>query len=101
MSATRLVRSTAAVALAWLLAGAAALACPICYQGLEGSAADGVKTAVVVLVGVTTAILSGFAVFVVRFVHRQRHTVQQITDPTSSDSIANPTSPLADAGSLT
>jgi uncharacterized membrane protein len=51
---------------------AVALACPICFQVEENAVTDGVQSAVLVLVGVTTSVLSGFGVFIARFVRRSR-----------------------------
>ena len=53
--------------LGWLAAGATALACPICFQAEPNGTTDGVRSAVVVLLGVTSVVLGGFAVFIVRF----------------------------------
>jgi len=54
----------------WAAAGATALACPVCFRIEEGPVADGVRTAVLVLIGVTVGVLTGFAVFIARFVRR-------------------------------
>ena len=54
----------------------ALLACPVCFQVEHGAVTDGVRAAVLVLIGVTSAVLTGFAVFIGRFVRheaRQRH----------------------------
>jgi len=73
---TRLFRSiarlrvAAATTLAWCAAGATALACPICFQVEQGPVTDGLRVAVLVLMGVTVAVLSGFGVFIARFVAR-------------------------------
>jgi hypothetical protein len=62
-----------ATMLALLLAlPAAAWACPICFRFEESGVVDGVQAAVVVLVGVTTGVLSGFGLFIARFVRRTR-----------------------------
>lgn len=53
--------------LGWLAAGATALACPICFQAEPNGTTDGVRSAVWVLLGVTSVVLGGFAVFIVRF----------------------------------
>jgi heme/copper-type cytochrome/quinol oxidase subunit 2 len=58
------------VAVFWGAAGASALACPVCFRVEEGPVTDGVRAAVLVLVGVTVGVLSGFGVFIVRFVRR-------------------------------
>jgi hypothetical protein len=56
--------------LIWMGATAHLVACPICFQVEQGPVTDGVRAAVVVLVGVTIGVLSGFGVFVARFVAR-------------------------------
>jgi hypothetical protein len=58
------------IAAFWAAAGASALACPICFRVEEGPVADGVRAAVLVLIGVTTGVLTGFGVFIARFVRR-------------------------------
>jgi hypothetical protein len=63
-------RFAAATALAWCAAGATALACPICFQVEQGPVTEGLRVAVLVLMGVTVAVLSGFGVFIARFVAR-------------------------------
>jgi hypothetical protein len=60
----------ALIAMFWATAGASALACPVCFRVEEGPVTDGVRAAVLVLVGVTVGVLSGFGVFIVRFVRR-------------------------------
>lgn len=60
------------VAVLWIASGAAALACPICFQVEEGPVTDGIRAAVLVLVSVTGTVLAGFAAFIVRFVRRTR-----------------------------
>lgn len=49
-----------------------ALACPICFQAEESAVTDGIRAAVVVLVGVTTGVLSGFGWFIAGFIRRSR-----------------------------
>ena len=66
------VRRAFAVVAVWLAAGAPALACPVCFRFEAGPVTDGLRAAVLVLVGVTVAVLSGFAVFIARFVRRAR-----------------------------
>ena len=56
--------------IAWALMAASVLACPVCFGVEEGPVTDGLRTAVVVLVGVTLMVLTGFGVFVTRFVRR-------------------------------
>lgn len=47
------------------------IACAVCFQVDPNATTDGVRAAVLVLVGVTVAVLSGFGVFIVNFVRRQ------------------------------
>jgi hypothetical protein len=56
----------------WLALDASLFACPICFQVEDGPVTAGVRAAVLVLIGVTGAVLSGFAAFIVRFVRRTR-----------------------------
>ena len=49
---------------------AAALACPICFQLEDAATTNGVRAAVLVLIGVTAAVLAGFAWFIVGCVRR-------------------------------
>jgi hypothetical protein len=56
----------------WLALDASLLACPICFQVEDGPVSAGVRAAVLVLIGVTGTVLSGFAMFIVRFVRRTR-----------------------------
>jgi heme/copper-type cytochrome/quinol oxidase subunit 2 len=46
------------------------LACPVCFQVEQGPVTDGIRAAVVVLMGVTVVVLGGFLRFVVRFARR-------------------------------
>jgi threonine/homoserine/homoserine lactone efflux protein len=55
-----------------LAAPAAAWACPICFRVEENGVTHGVQAAVLVLMGVTTGVLSGFGVFIARIVRRSR-----------------------------
>ena len=55
-----------------LAASEVALACPICFRVEENATTDGVQAAVLVLVGVTTVVLGGFARFLAGFVRRER-----------------------------
>jgi len=48
-----------------------ALACPVCFQVEENATTDGVRVAVILLVGVTTVVLGAFARFVVLFAKRE------------------------------
>jgi hypothetical protein len=70
--ATAVRRFVATTALAWCATGATTLACPICFQVEQGPVTEGVRAAVLVLMGVTVAVLSGFGVFIARFVARSR-----------------------------
>jgi hypothetical protein len=54
--------------LCWLAAGAAAAACPICFQVEDESTRAGVQTGVWVLMGVTVAVLGGVARFAWRLI---------------------------------
>ncbi|HUL75282.1 MAG TPA: hypothetical protein VLT86_19365 [Vicinamibacterales bacterium] len=65
-------RVAAAATVAWLVVPAALAACPVCFQVEDGPAADGVRVAVLVLMGVATGVLAGFAVFIARFVRRSQ-----------------------------
>ena len=56
----------------WLAAGAGLGACPVCFQVEQGPVTDGVQTAVLVLMGVTTGVLAGFGVFIAGFIRRTR-----------------------------
>ena len=47
-------------------------ACPICFQFEQGPVTAGMRGAVFVLMGVTAGVLTGFAVFMTRFVRRAR-----------------------------
>ena len=51
-----------------------AWACPICFNVEENEVTRGIGAAVLVLVGVTTGVLSGFGMFIARFVRRSRGT---------------------------
>lgn len=68
-----------AVVLAMIAAASeAALACPICFRVEESATTDGLRAAVLVLVGATVVVLGGFARFMVGFVRRERR------EPTAS-----------------
>ena len=56
----------------WLFAGAALSACPICFQVEDAGVRTGVRAAVVVLGGITSAVLAGFAVFARRLVRAEQ-----------------------------
>ena len=49
-----------------------ALACPVCFGALEGRMGDAVSMAVLTLMGVTIAVLAGFASFFLYLVRRAR-----------------------------
>ncbi|HET9369553.1 MAG TPA: hypothetical protein VFO19_04875, partial [Vicinamibacterales bacterium] len=51
--------SWSALVIAW--------ACPVCFRVEDGATADGVRAAVIVLMSVTLAVLSGFAAFIARW----------------------------------
>jgi heme/copper-type cytochrome/quinol oxidase subunit 2 len=53
-------------------ASEAALACPICFRVEESATTDGLRAAVLVLVGVTVVVLGGFARFIVGFAKREK-----------------------------
>lgn len=53
------------------LADATLHACPICFQVEDANAVNGVRAAVLVLIGVTGAVLLGFASFAARLARRQ------------------------------
>ena len=42
------------------------LACAVCFQAEPNATTDGLRAAVLVLMGVTTAVLSGFGIFIFR-----------------------------------
>jgi hypothetical protein len=65
---------TAAIAIAWMCWGRALCACPVCYRIDDGPTTAGIRAAVVVLVGVTGAVLCGFGAFVARYLRRTRVT---------------------------
>jgi hypothetical protein len=52
--------------------GEVALACPVCFRVEDETVITGVYSAVFVLFGVTTVVLSGVAVFMVGFLRRAR-----------------------------
>jgi hypothetical protein len=60
------------VCLMWIGATTPLFACPICFQVDAGPVTAGVHAALVVLIGVTVAVLTGFGVFAARFVARER-----------------------------
>jgi hypothetical protein len=48
------------------------MACPACFGAVEGPIADGVKLAILALLGVTGSVLSGFVAFFVYLARRAR-----------------------------
>ena len=70
------VRLALVVLLLLIAADATLSACPICFRVEENATTDGVQAAVLVLVGVTTAVLGAFGTFVVRFARREAKTTQ-------------------------
>jgi hypothetical protein len=79
---------------AGLLLPATVLACPVCFGVDEGPVADGVRTAVLVLVGVTFAVLAGFGVFITRFVRRSRAAAGPRPGTGSLETVENRPDPL-------
>lgn len=67
---TILRKRVVATVLIWTALGASAWACPVCFRMEDGPVSDGVRAAVVVLMGVTTTVLAGFAVFIRGFIKR-------------------------------
>jgi hypothetical protein len=67
---TILRKRAVATVLVWTALGASAWACPVCFRMEDGPVSDGVRAAVVVLLGVTTTVLAGFAVFIRGFIKR-------------------------------
>ena len=49
-----------------------ALACPVCFGMLEGPLADGTNKAILVLLGITGCVLTGFATFFIYLIRRAR-----------------------------
>jgi hypothetical protein len=48
------------------------LACPVCFGALEGPIADATNKAILVLLGITGAVLAGFASFFIYLIRRAR-----------------------------
>jgi hypothetical protein len=48
----------------------ALFACPVCFQVEQSATTDGLRAAVLVLVAVTSGVLTGFGLFVFRFIRR-------------------------------
>jgi hypothetical protein len=55
----------------WPLMAATVLACPICFQVEDSHVAGGVRAAVIVLIGVTSIVVGGCAVFFGRLVRQE------------------------------
>ncbi|HXH06851.1 MAG TPA: hypothetical protein VNI83_09705 [Vicinamibacterales bacterium] len=51
---------------------AVALACPVCFGAADSALFDGARLGVLVLLGITTAVLAGFAAFMVYLVRQAR-----------------------------
>jgi hypothetical protein len=75
-----------AVALLWSGAHGTLLACPICFQIEQGPVTNGVRAAVLVLMGVTVGVLTGFGLFVRRLV--------RASNPPNPPNPTNPTNPM-------
>ena len=61
-----------------LLAGSEALACPICFGGdPDSDLARGMNWAVVMLLGLTGGVLSGFVGFIFHLIKRSRQALGQ------------------------
>jgi len=65
-------RHAALTSLAIAVAPAALAACPVCFQVDESPVTTGVRAAIVVLLGVTVGVLSGFVWFARRLARRDR-----------------------------
>jgi heme/copper-type cytochrome/quinol oxidase subunit 2 len=63
-------RLGATVVMSLVASAAPLLACPVCFQVEQGPVTSGVRAAVVVLMAVTTSVLGGFAMFIVKFARR-------------------------------
>ena len=57
-------------AILWMALQATLLACPVCFQIEDGRTAAGVRAAVIVLMAVTAGVLTGFGLFIRRFIQR-------------------------------
>ena len=68
---SRAVRILTAAAI-WISAETGLLACPVCFRFEESAVTDGVRAAVLVLIGVTVVVLAGFVRFARRVAQRQR-----------------------------
>jgi hypothetical protein len=70
---TALARMALLAAL-WPLMDAVVRACPICFQIEDGHVSAGVRAAVVVLIGVTSTVVGGCAVFFGRLLRDEPRT---------------------------
>jgi hypothetical protein len=73
-STSALRRTRIAVAITAIAAGSAQeilYACPICFQSDDGATADGVRAAVLVLFGITVAVLGAVGTFAMRVARSQ------------------------------
>ena len=52
----------------WIALGASAWACPVCFRMDDGPVSDGVRAAVVVLMGVSRGGIAGLAPMLVRLI---------------------------------
>jgi len=75
MTRPRVVR--AMLAIAGALVPAPLLACPVCFGAGDGPMGAGLNAGVMVLLGVTAVVLSGFAAGIVAFVRRASHAREQ------------------------
>lgn len=71
MRRTTLFARAILAAVLWPLMDTVMHACPICFQVENGHVAGGVRAAVVVLIGVTSTVVAGFAVFGIRLARRE------------------------------
>jgi hypothetical protein len=46
------------------------IACSVCFQVEQNAATDGLQAAVLVMVSVTTCVLAGFGLFILKFLRR-------------------------------
>jgi len=83
----------------WAGFGVLGLACPICFQAEPGPVSDGVRAAVIVLIGVTSCVLGGFAVFVRRLATTSDPTSDPVlwkTPPTPTPPTPTPPTPAVE-----
>jgi hypothetical protein len=81
MSTARRFVGLLATPAVWALGAGHVQACPICFQVEDGPVATGVRLAVVVLIGVTLAVLAGFGAFIARCVRRARQLDETASAP--------------------